>query len=64
MRAMVGNNSGDFNKPLVRKVSGEDFVDTVRRLGGKDGHTRFFIGEVELPTHGIFGKNVRFKLSR
>ena len=62
--AMVGNNGGDFNKPLVRKIPREDIVDTVRRLGGKDGHTRLFIGEVELPTHGIFRKNMRFKLTR
>ena len=48
MGAMVGNNGGDFNKPLVRKISGEDIIDTVRGLGGKDGNTRLFIDEVEL----------------
>ena len=33
-------------------------------MRGKDSHFWLFIGEVDFPTHVVFGKDLRFKLSR
>jgi hypothetical protein len=48
---MVADDQRDFHVDLVRLPPGQDVIEAMGQLGDEEGHTRHFVGKIELPFH-------------